>query len=1060
MGSSPHTADFLSQFRFSRGSVPKFALHREHKLSSPPPPKSPILVHETPDASFAKGRQGRDDVVSSPCAGRDMSVVLDSDYENSFQQKKTRIITINSSSDESITPQKNKTYRARRMEVEDEGEEDEGQVVRRKIPPKRPLIVSPASAKSERTAQHKERATSFARSLEQFRYNPTVADSGYHSQGSRESSLESLTMALERATQHYKEGEEEDIGVGRRKLRRKRSLQQEEEEKTSKRGASTPHVIAIDDSDDEVIPVQKHKRRARIYAEDKDEDMGGRESEVKKLETLQQIFPDHKPQALRKTLLEVDGSIEAAANVLSSKTLAPVRRKSHRILDSDSEGEFMRPKSSKARVENGRKQEEFVNLFDGSDLSSASCTGTESEAEDSDEEASEARRVDIETLKVFNESSIQELQDYTSCTEEQAQRLISLRPFDSVGELRGILRKQKGMGERILNAYIEAVEGYSAVDRLIRECEEVGAGMTSILRAWNGLGKKSAEEEEEEEGEEEESGTHLTEVQGECIVEGFIREQPKLVSSGIQLKGYQMLGVNWLLLLYRRELSGILADEMGLGKTAQVISFLGALYEQGERGPHLIVVPSSTLENWLREFEKFCPALAVRSYYGSQSERVYLREEYLRERDYNVIVTTYNLAAGSKEDRSFLRKLKPQTMILDEGHCVKNYASARYEHLMSIKSKFRLLLTGTPLQNNLQELISLLVFVMPNMFSEQSEELRRIFKLRAGASLFSRQRINRAKKMMRPFILRRKKCQVLKDIPPKHERIEYCELTPAQREHYDELVEVTRRELRERREGKVGGITANVLMTLRKAANHPLLFRRLYHDEKLRIMSREIMKEEAYFDANREYIMEDMQVMSDFELHRLCQQFKSIQKFALKADEWMLAGKVQKLQEMLPRLKAQGDRVLIFSQFTMMLDILEPVMRTLGIRYLRMDGSNKVEERQDVIDQFNEDADIVVFLLSTKAGGFGINLTSANVVILYDIDFNPHNDKQAEDRAHRVGQTRDVTVIRMIAKNTIEEQILSAAEAKLKLDRTLSANQDTSDSVVETHILSSLFADN
>jgi len=182
-----------------------------------------------------------------------------------------------------------------------------------------------------------------------------------------------------------------------------------------------------------------------------------------------------------------------------------------------------------------------------------------------------------------------------------------------------------------------------------------------------------------------------------------------------------------------------------------------------------------------------------------------------------------------------------------------------------------------------------------------------------------------------------------------------------------------------------------------------------------------------------------MQFLSDFELHTYCVNYKYLNKYKLKQEDWMNAGKVQKLKEILAECKARNDKILLFSQFTRMLDILETVLDSLNYKYLRLDGQTPVTERQERIDDFNNSPDIFVFLLSTKAGGFGINLTAANVVIIYDLDFNPHNDKQAEDRAHRVGQTRDVTVMKLVTKDTIEESILNISTMKLKLDKKISS---------------------
>ncbi|KAF9338491.1 hypothetical protein BGZ91_008711 [Linnemannia elongata] len=388
---------------------------------------------------------------------------------------------------------------------------------------------------------------------------------------------------------------------------------------------------------------------------------------------------------------------------------------------------------------------------------------------------------------------------------------------------------------------------------------------------------------------------------------------------------------------------------------------------------------------------------------------------------------------------------------------------------MSIKSPFRLLLTGTPLQNNLQELLSLLIFIMPKFFAEHEEALRTMFKVKSGggsekSTLLSKERIVRARHLLAPFVLRRKKIHVLKDLPGKVEHVVYCDLGQRQRELYDQIMKssVFQAVLDEPSDGepdateeakviaapkKLKGAEkkpsqsefANVLMHMRKAADHPMLFRLRYKDAKLKEMAKVITRELEFCDSNVDYIEEDMSVMTDFELHRLCKQYKSVNKFALPGEPWMEAAKVQELQKLLPRLiQKENSRVLLFSQFTMVLDILEPIMKTMGYKYLRMDGSSKLDERQPMIDSFNDDESYKVFLLSTKAGGFGINLTGANIVIMFDMDHNPHNDKQAEDRAHRVGQTREVHVYKLIARNTVEEQIYQMAKLKLKLDQHVS----------------------
>lgn len=377
----------------------------------------------------------------------------------------------------------------------------------------------------------------------------------------------------------------------------------------------------------------------------------------------------------------------------------------------------------------------------------------------------------------------------------------------------------------------------------------------------------------------------------------------------------------------------------------------------------------------------------------------------------------------------------------DEGHILKNSKSAGYEYLMKIPATFRLLLTGTPLQNNLQELTSLLGFILPSIFKEHSENLKFIFNHKARTTdesqqaLLSAQRIARAKSMMTPFILRRKKHQVLKYLPAKHRRIEYCELTESQVELYEGYQIKARDTLARRAAGeKTGSETTNIMMQLRQVAIHPLLFRRIYNDTVISKMAKACVKEDDFMNSEVDLCYEDMTVMSDFELHNFCVKYPSCSKWALQNLEWTDSGKVHALTNLLTTYVQNGDRILIFSQFVLVLNILEAVLETLGIKFFRLDGSTKIDERQDMIDEFHTDTSINVFLLSTKAGGAGINLACANKVIIFDSSFNPQDDIQAENRAHRVGQTREVEVVRLVTRGTIEEQILALGLAKIALD--------------------------
>jgi SWI/SNF-related matrix-associated actin-dependent regulator 1 of chromatin subfamily A len=528
-------------------------------------------------------------------------------------------------------------------------------------------------------------------------------------------------------------------------------------------------------------------------------------------------------------------------------------------------------------------------------------------------------------------------------------------------------------------------------------------------------------------------------------------KKPSNMSKDIELKDYQVVGLNWLNLLWQNDVSGILADDMGLGKTCQVIAFISHLKQQNVPGPHLIVVPGSTLENWLREFQRFSPELKehVEPYYGLQAARREQQETILANlHDIYVIVTTYDLAY-KPDDNKFLRRCKPQACIYDEGHVLRNSNTARYKSLMRIPAKCRLLLTGTPLQNSLRELASILAFIMPDIFREVEDDLAVVFKLKAKvkeadthAALLSEQRIERARSMLAPFILRRKKAQVLKHLPKKTTRVEYCELTESQSKLYSIQLERQKQVLLDRANGIPNTEHTNVMMRLRQAAIHPLLFRSHYDDKTIRKISKACLKEEAFMNSNPDVIYEELELYQDYQCHQLATKYpKALGKFALKKEEWMDSGKVQKLAELLKRFKANGDRTLVFSQFTSIMDILQWVLDTLDISYCRLDGQTPISQRQDLLDEFYRDESISVFMLSTKSGGAGINLAAANKVVIFDSSFNPQDDIQAENRAHRVGQTREVEVVRLVTKGTVEEQIHALGVSKLELDKMVAGEE-------------------
>ncbi|KAI9894936.1 MAG: hypothetical protein M1814_000156 [Vezdaea aestivalis] len=698
-------------------------------------------------------------------------------------------------------------------------------------------------------------------------------------------------------------------------------------------------------------------------------------------------------------------------------------------------------------------------------------------------------------LQYLSTCTVKDLADLASIADSVAEFILSHRTktgFKNLSEVRAITelqpntrrRPRQAIGDKTIETCLSLWKGFEAVDTLVSECQHIGAPLRNEMQKWGvdvfgiskgdgtGLTSLKIENHDSDKAENDDKtkvennrsskvephdsgiGTpeSMSEERNKSIANrrSIFLEKPKSMSPDVDLKDYQLVGLNWLTLLWNHKLSGILADDMGLGKTCQVIAFLAHLKEINVNGPHLIIVPGSTIENWLREFQKFCPALAVEPYYGSQADRAEYRENILSNRaSINAVVTTYDIAT-QKDDNFFLRKrLLPVVCVYDEGHYLKNSKSQRYDKLMRIHATFRLLLTGTPLQNNLKELASLLGFILPHVFREHSEDLESIFRHKAKTSgeaheaLLSNSRVERAKSMLTPFVLRRKKEQVLQHLPAKSCRVELCDMTELQLHLYEKQKQLIRAARTSRESGKKPeNDVGNPMMLLRKGALHPMLFRHLYDDPKIAQMAKLCLSEPKFRDSEEKLVYEDMSYMNDTELHNFCCEYpKRLAKFQLDERAFMESGKVQKLISLLNQYKANGDRVLVFSQFQMVLNIIELVLNTLDFEYMRLDGSTKIDERQDMIDQFYEDKRIDVFMLTTKAGGAGINLAAANKVIIFDCSFNPQDDIQAENRAHRVGQTRAVEVVRLITRNTVEELIYKLGETKLKLDVKVSGNE-------------------
>lgn len=490
---------------------------------------------------------------------------------------------------------------------------------------------------------------------------------------------------------------------------------------------------------------------------------------------------------------------------------------------------------------------------------------------------------------------------------------------------------------------------------------------------------------------------------------------------------------------------------MGLGKTIQIIAFLAWLKESAlQEQTHLVVVPSSTLGNWELEFAKWCPSLNVVKYYGSQEERRIMRIQWAKEGfdDTDVILTTYHVIGSSNEDKKMFRVSNFHYCVFDEAHMLKNMTTQRYTTLLRINASRRILLTGTPLQNNLLELMSLLCFVMPKLFLNKTDDIKALFSKKAPklddgteqTSDFEQTQIERAKNIMKPFILRRLKKDVLDFLPQKIEKLEKIKLLPSQKQQYQDLVNEYKN-IDATNDAYMGRGTT-IMMDMRKLANHPLLLRFHFTDAKLHEIAKVLARDSVYKNNNPKEIFEDIAPLSDFKIHQLRDKYPSITNMVKIPDNLVVSsGKFKYFDGLLPQLKADGHRVLIFSQFVMMLDIIEKYLSIRGHQFVRLDGSTAVNDRQDLIEEYSANSEIFIFLLSTKAGGLGINLTSADRAIIHDIDFNPYNDKQAEDRCHRIGQTKEVVIHKLIAEGTIEEGMSVIAQEKLKLEKEVTSNE-------------------
>lgn len=545
------------------------------------------------------------------------------------------------------------------------------------------------------------------------------------------------------------------------------------------------------------------------------------------------------------------------------------------------------------------------------------------------------------------------------------------------------------------------------------------------------------------------------------------------------LKPYQLVGVNFLLLLYRKKIGGaILADEMGLGKTIQAITYLTVLkHLKDDPGPHLIVCPASVLENWERELKRWCPKFTVIQYHGAARSTYSKNLSSLARTGlpppFNVILVCYSLferhSAQQKDDRKILKRWRWSCVLMDEAHALKDKSSYRWKNLMSVarNANQRLMLTGTPLQNDLHELWSILEFMMPDLFETGDVDLKKLLNAE------DKELIARIKSILGPFILRRLKSDVMTQLVPKIQMVRYVGMEKDQEEAYKEAIESYRAAslARVSKQHEISTNSAavvfsrrqisNYFLEFRKIANHPLLVRRIYTDDDIVRIARVMHPKGVFgFECTVERVIEELRSYNDFSIHKLLLYYGDNNKGVLSDEHVMVSAKCQELAKLLPSLKLRGHRVLIFSQWTSMLDILEWTLDVIGVTYRRLDGSTQVSERQTIVDTFNKDTSIFACLLSTRAGGQGLNLTGADTVIIHDMDFNPQIDRQAEDRCHRIGQNKPVTVYRLVTRNTVDENVYEIAKRKLTLDAAIleSGAQIENDGDAKTmgEILSSL----
>lgn len=444
------------------------------------------------------------------------------------------------------------------------------------------------------------------------------------------------------------------------------------------------------------------------------------------------------------------------------------------------------------------------------------------------------------------------------------------------------------------------------------------------------------------------------------------------------------------------------------------------------------------------------------------------QKHYDRPLDVILAPVTY-FQKEKSDDRKFLKKFKFDYLVVDEAHMLKNAQSTRYKMLDKISTQHRLLLTGTPVQNSPQELLNMLCFLMPLFGRDESfldedgsgaaavgERMLQHFVEHEKIEEHGDEQMayKKLKHLFAPFVLRRKKSDVIAQLlPPKERIVEFVHLDPAARAIYDNILAAHVNKSGNKITAAIGD---HLFTNLRKAAHHPLLLRTRHTSpkEKEHLVTH-FHKYGAFKGegSTKARVADELEKFNDFNIHLAALDLidenphrrNDLDRYILPEEALFSSAKFKRLTMLLPGLIRDGHRVLIFSVWTSCLDLLGCLMEHLGLEYLRMDGSCPADERQELIDDFNSNNSTSIFLLSTKACGLGINLTAADTCIIHDLDFNPFNDLQAEDRCHRIGQKKAVTVYKMVAKDTVDADIYMMQERKSKMNAAIMGKNNNSD---------------